>query len=72
MALQKHKLRAKGMLRPYGGTGNDPWDKYTVTQISSAAISSIALPASKFFLKKETFFIGGAEREFLIDVSCVA
>lgn len=72
MSLQKHKLRQKGMLRPYGGTGNDPNDRYTVTQLSSAAaLSSIGVPTSKLLVKKETFFIGGAEKEFVIDVSAV-
>jgi len=70
MSLSKRTLRASGQLRPYR-MGNDLNDKNTVTQISSAAMSALTLPTSKFRVKKQTFFIGGAEHEFVMDISVV-
>lgn len=70
MSLQRKTLRSTGMLRPYG-MGNDPNDKLTVTQISSAAMSSIGVPASKLRVKKQTFFVGGSELEIVANISVV-
>lgn len=70
MPLQRKTLRTTGMLRPYG-MGNDPNDKLTVTQISSAAISSIGLPTTTLRVKKQTFFVGGSELEIVTDISVV-
>lgn len=70
MSLQRKTLRSTGMLRPYG-MGNDPNDKLTVTQISSAAMSSIGVPTSKLRVKKQTFFIDGSELEIVANISVV-
>lgn len=70
MSLQRKTLRSTGMLRPYG-MGNDPNDKLTVTQISSAAMSSIGVPTSKLRVKKQTFFVGGSELEIVANISVV-
>jgi len=46
-------------------------DKYTTAQVSSAAMSALTLPTSKFLVEKTTLIIGDAEYEVVTDVSVV-
>lgn len=63
-------LKQKRLSNAYKGSGNYR-DKHTVAQLSSAALSSIGLPTSKFLVEKQTFEIGGVEYELVTDISVV-
>lgn len=65
-------LREKDLLNAQAGTGHEPKDIFTVTHISTAAMSALEIPDAKFYIKKQTFEIGGVEHEFVIDISTVS
>ena len=62
-------IKEKRLVNAYAGTGHDPKDKFTVTHISTAAMSVLQKPDAEFHIKKQTFEIGGTEYEFVIDIS---
>lgn len=61
-------IKEKRLSNAYVGTGRVE-DKYTVTVISTAAMSVLQKPNAEFHIKKQTFEIGGTEYEFVIDIS---
>jgi len=61
-------LKEKRLSNAYAGSGSYK-DKFTVTQISSAAMSALHKPAATLSVKKQTFEIGGTEYEFVTDIS---
>lgn len=63
-------LEEKRLSNAYKGALNYR-DKYTTVQVSSAAMSALTLPNTKFLVEKTTLKIGGTEYEVVTDVSVV-
>lgn len=65
-------IKEKQLVNAYAGTGHEPKDIFTVTHISTAAMSVLEKPNVGFHIKKQTFEIGGVEHEFIIDISTLS
>lgn len=64
-------LAQKRLSNAYKGSGGYR-DKFTVAQLSSAAMSTLPKPTSKFRVEKQTFEIGGTEYEIVTDISTIS
>lgn len=70
MAIEQRALRARGVLNAYQGTSSHK-DNFTVTQVSSIALSALDLPTSKFRVLKRTIRVGGVNYDLVTDISVV-
>lgn len=61
-------IREKEILNAYKATGNYK-DTFTVTHISSAAMSALSAPLATLKIKRQTFEIGGTQYKFVMDIA---